>query len=400
MAVYREGPEEDGRKQSGACGRQEKANCRKLCHDNKGVSFVEVIISMLVLAIALIPLLGAFMTSFRINLKSRRAMSASIVAQNVMECVKEYAGFHAVVSGVSMEMKAFLPAGYAASFSQTADGFVLDSVTEGSSEYRVEVSYNKTDFTNENNNGINDYKIPDLTTLDSDDTIVICPAGVAGGQLEDAAVYYFSELWVMKQWAAHSEEEDYAGPGAAAEEAQRVLIRQLMTGNLTLSLEQNVTGAYYLLADLTYEYDGVSYPAYHITSDSAAELNNIYVFYDPARLEPLGADRYEIQDTLTLMNFNKELNFFLAVQESEERLGVTASELTGPYIDGGGTSMGKVTIYSSTGLEFGKHYSLPFEDAKSLIARKKYERMQNVTVRVYLKESNDLMSAMTTAISQ
>ena len=61
--------------------------------DNRGVSFVEVIVSMLILAIAVIPLLGSFMMSFSVNMKSRQAMSATIVAQNVMECIKEYAYF-------------------------------------------------------------------------------------------------------------------------------------------------------------------------------------------------------------------------------------------------------------------------------------------------------------------
>ena len=61
--------------------------------DNRGISFVEVIVSMMILSIAVLALLGGFMLSLRINMKSRRAMSATIVAQNVMECVKEYARF-------------------------------------------------------------------------------------------------------------------------------------------------------------------------------------------------------------------------------------------------------------------------------------------------------------------
>ncbi len=76
--------------------------------DNRGISFVEVIVSMMILSIAVLALLGGFMLSLRINMKSRRAMSATIVAQNVMECVKEYARFHVVqdsvqINGVSEE---------------------------------------------------------------------------------------------------------------------------------------------------------------------------------------------------------------------------------------------------------------------------------------------------------
>lgn len=390
-----------------------KQNRRSRREDNRGVSFVEVIVSMLVLAIALISLLGAFTMSFRINLKSRRAMSASIVAQNVMECVKEYADFHAVVSGVSEEMQSFLPANYATSFAQTADGFTLSSVVEGSSEYQVVVTYDKQDFTEEDGSGINDYRIPDLTTLNSENTIIVCPTGISTGQMEDAAISYFVEVWVAQQWALYGdsdddedseageedeEEPEYTGPTVGQIEEQRTLIRQGMKGALTLSLAQ-VAGGHMLTADLIYEWDTQLWPAYHIESGTVANLESIYVFYDPVQLKAKAGNEYEILDTITLQNFNKKLDVFLAVQENFECLGVVADTLTGPKLTNS-ASTGPVTVYASTTLGMDMHALTGFEDAKTLISRKKYERMQNVTVQVYLKSSGDLMATMETAISQ
>lgn len=378
-----------------------KLNRRSCRGDNRGVTFVEVIISMLVLSIAVVSLLGAFMLSFRINLKSRRALSASIVAQNVMECVKEYSDFHAVVTSVSGEMKSFLPGNYAESFASTADGFSLDRVVEGSSEFMVEVSYDRTVFNSGDKSGINDYELPDLTTLDSEKTIVICPSGIATGGMEQAAISYFVEMWVEQQWAAHSsleEEEEYTGPTTAEIALQRSQIRTDMKGALTLELSQTPEGSR-VTAKLVYSYGGGEWPAYHMVSDTVTNPENVYVFYDPVQLVAKGADEYEITDTITLRNFNREMNLFLAVQESIECLGVNAGKLTGPRL-ANELSTGPVTVYASTELGMDMNALTGFQDAKMLVAKKSYDRMQNVTVKVYLKSTGELMSTMETDISQ
>ncbi|MBQ9119280.1 MAG: hypothetical protein IJY09_04365 [Lachnospiraceae bacterium] len=416
-------------------GRKKRQRNRERLRGNAGVSFIEVIISMLVLAIALVSLLGAFSMSFRINLKSRRELSASIVAQNVMECVKEYTDFHTVATGVSEEMKSFLPTDYAASFAGTADGFSLSSVREGSSEFQVVVKYDKQDFTKEDGTGINDYELPDLTTLNSVKTIILCPSGVSGGEVEEAATSFFLELWVAEQWALHTEEEEegeegeteetedaeaggeagedeseteegaedeeeeeYTGPTEAEVMAQLARIQEEMEGSLVLELVHDMNG-YKMTADMLYEWDDEEWTAYHIDSNQVEELENVYVFYDPAQLESKGGGTFEIKDTITLKNFSKELDFFLAVQESIECLGVSASELIGPKLINE-ASTGPITVYSSTRMGEDLQARTGFEDAETLVARKKYERMQNVTVQVYLKSTGDLMATMETAISQ
>lgn len=57
---------------------------------NKGFTLVEVLIAVAVLAVLTVPLLANFVTSSRVNLKSKRVMNATAVAQNIMEGLSSY----------------------------------------------------------------------------------------------------------------------------------------------------------------------------------------------------------------------------------------------------------------------------------------------------------------------
>ena len=55
---------------------------------NKGFTIVEVLIAITILAIIVVPLLQAFVTSSRTNAKAKQLMKATTLAQNVMEELK------------------------------------------------------------------------------------------------------------------------------------------------------------------------------------------------------------------------------------------------------------------------------------------------------------------------
>lgn len=57
---------------------------------NAGFSLVELLIAVTILAIIVIPLLHMFVTSTRINVKSRQTLRATTVAQDIMEGLKAY----------------------------------------------------------------------------------------------------------------------------------------------------------------------------------------------------------------------------------------------------------------------------------------------------------------------
>lgn len=53
--------------------------------DNKGFTLIELLVAVMVLAVIIVPLLHSFITSFRVNAKSKQLMRATTLAQNEME---------------------------------------------------------------------------------------------------------------------------------------------------------------------------------------------------------------------------------------------------------------------------------------------------------------------------
>lgn len=66
-----------------------KENRSKL-NRNAGFSLVELLIAVTILAIIVIPLMHLFLTSTRLNVKSRQTLRATTVAQDIMEGLKAY----------------------------------------------------------------------------------------------------------------------------------------------------------------------------------------------------------------------------------------------------------------------------------------------------------------------
>ena len=53
--------------------------------NNRGLSLVELIVSVAILAIIVLPLLSSFVTATRTNVKARNKFRATNVADNIME---------------------------------------------------------------------------------------------------------------------------------------------------------------------------------------------------------------------------------------------------------------------------------------------------------------------------
>lgn len=393
--------------------------------DDRGVSFVEVIVSMLIMAIAVIPLLGSFMMSLRVNMKSRQAMAATIVAQNVMECVKEYANTHIIQSGFGEDsaMKDVLPDSYADGlggkgiFQPNANGFTLRNVREGVNDYFVRVTYSGAEFNKADQTGLNDRGIPDLTTLDADSTFVVCPAGVVNGSLEKAAKTYFFDEWVSGQWSSHADVEGYSGPSEQERAEAKLDIDDEMTSRLVIEVSGTETSPKAEVY-LRYSYGGSSYAAYsHESSAGMNKLENIYIFYDPLKIAGDPSGNARIGDMVEIINtggFGWKL--FFAVQESAECLGSLsgADKLFGPVFAINQPYIGeKIELFSSTTLEADHRVSITggtvvpgyeiLENKQSLVDTKEHTRMQKVTVEVYRQEdghAGSLLATMETDIMQ
>ena len=93
---------------------------------NRGFTLVEVLVAAAILSLVVTPILSSFVTVARINAKSRRKLSATTIANSVMESVKGFelsqvatecghasaVGFH-VVAGFSGTTAEINPASYA-----------------------------------------------------------------------------------------------------------------------------------------------------------------------------------------------------------------------------------------------------------------------------------------------
>ncbi len=64
---------------------EEKRRRRNRIFGNKGVSLVELVVAMALFVIVLVPVCASFVTSMRVNQKSRKLMAANDLAQSVME---------------------------------------------------------------------------------------------------------------------------------------------------------------------------------------------------------------------------------------------------------------------------------------------------------------------------
>lgn len=75
---------------TGVIGKDRQLNTKHGKAANAGFSLVELLIAVTILAIIVIPLLHMFVTSTRINVKSRQTLRATTVAQDIMEGLKAY----------------------------------------------------------------------------------------------------------------------------------------------------------------------------------------------------------------------------------------------------------------------------------------------------------------------
>lgn len=62
----------------------------KIRGNDKGFTLTEVLIAVAILSIAVVPMLANFVTSSKVNSKSKRTMNGTVVAQNIMEGINAY----------------------------------------------------------------------------------------------------------------------------------------------------------------------------------------------------------------------------------------------------------------------------------------------------------------------
>jgi type II secretory pathway pseudopilin PulG len=190
-------------------------------HKNRGMTLVEVVISLLIIMIVFVPLISSFTTASKLSRTAKNNLYASNLASNVMETVKVLG-----IDGVALQ---FDPAntnftiapgptdfdeepveGYTTSV-KTIDGtkyfdssrgtkpyiYKMTGVKQGTGTYDVSITFSSASYTTETPTGgsalPNDYLYADLSAFNAESTVLINPMS-SGTNYDEMVLQYFMQL--------------------------------------------------------------------------------------------------------------------------------------------------------------------------------------------------------------
>ena len=146
---------------------------RKLKNDDRGVTLVEIIVSIAILAIIVLPFLNAFVTATKTNVKAKNEMNATHLATNIMEGIEKN----------SMKTLAY-QFNYPSEGFDVADGF---NISDGSSACELLKKSGKFD---------NVKRLEDISAeiVNKDDVITSCIHKTdASAKISDTSLWNFRE---------------------------------------------------------------------------------------------------------------------------------------------------------------------------------------------------------------
>lgn len=146
---------------------------RKLKNDDRGVTLVEIIVSIAIVAIIVLPFLNAFVTATKTNVKAKNEMNATHLATNIMEGIEKN----------SMKTLAY-QFNYPSEGFDVADGF---NISDGSSACELLKKSDKFD---------NVKRLEDISAeiVNKDDVITSCIHKTdAKAKIGDASLWNFRE---------------------------------------------------------------------------------------------------------------------------------------------------------------------------------------------------------------
>lgn len=111
---------------------------RKFRLNNKGITLVEVMAAIAILAVVTVPFLNSFLASARSNQKARDMLRATTVAQNLMESVEAFSleEICTQINNSAAESKLYLPYGYDAHFElENERGETSGQIVDGNYEF-------------------------------------------------------------------------------------------------------------------------------------------------------------------------------------------------------------------------------------------------------------------------
>lgn len=154
-----------------------KKHFHKMHNDNSGFSLLELLVSLIILGIVMIPLMNSFFQAMKINQKSEKLQNYNNVASNIIENIKSKDLNQLLTQYASQRVYYDSAAGvYTTDPAAKEEGiyyFSLENILEDKAYYdaivKVSADTYQYDESDVEHNGIlmNNYAMPDIITMDS-----------------------------------------------------------------------------------------------------------------------------------------------------------------------------------------------------------------------------------------
>lgn len=356
-----------------------KENNCKIYKNNSGFTMIELLISVAILALIVIPILNSFLMSARLNAKAKQKHKATIVAENIMEKLKANS-LEDIEKWTDMQNLS------------TSDvrSYRLESFKDQGSQYNVQIKMDPTSTLYKNGTTkalINDYSFPVISEVYGNSNAIISQ----NDEDNVAATSFF-----QYNQAAHKDNSDIE------EFANVEEVKQIMRKNMQILILPGTKSNHFIVESyFVYTCESPKLLKDDQTLELALyskdieNLNTIYFFYDPLELNYTDTIH---QDNLYVNNQAKAVANVYIVKRGETvastsyLLDATFRMLNGKQVRGiidyktGGKPC--LTFYSNLSQSYLGTVNLHYGEGTNTLAPKsgvKENRIYDVTVTIYKK---------------
>lgn len=325
---------------------------------NSGFSLIEVLVSIAILSIIIIPLLSGFLFSARVNGKSKQIQSQSRLAGSILEDIKgKSLSEIASTYNDSVDRSSTEDVMYYGKKNLTIDGY----------RYDVLIKLDATSYIQENPTdpggekiGYNTFRMPIIAEIDKDSNVLAMESYET--ELAVASLYQNHVLYCEQKRNEHKEDPDYSITEYSLEDVRN---------NLQKQMEISITKAGNdIYADVVFHYscstdiitiEGCGTESYTLINRQLLNPEgSIYLFYNPNYSDSLLIHK----DALII----REIDVFVARQEPDGIITSVPEKIDGNLPDG-------IHLYSNVNFSY---VSRPF--VKKDNAR---NRIYDVSVQLY-----------------
>lgn len=251
---------------------------RKLNKSEKGFTLVELLVSITILAIIVVPVLTAFISSANANSRAKRKLEATTAAQNVMENIKAV-GVKAYLDSLKIGT-AESGYTYAApdaqgiytldNSSETAAGVLVPQQVINNRSFRFKAVFSPAAFSNESGTGYNDASLANIDNMN-----VLQDAFYVSGEDADQKIVdeYFSMPNITNTYTTET-----AIINALSREID---ITILHTGDEDTGITKVRVDCIYKLDNNAATTKTVSSTVYDNSDIVNGKLRSVYLFYTP-----------------------------------------------------------------------------------------------------------------------